>query len=60
MGWDKNLPCRPDGGWVTILLDNVTFKVKEVNEKDSLRTKYNGKKELLLSWITTPHYLKQQ
>lgn len=36
--------------WVCILLDNVEIEVKEVFERDSDRTKYNGKKELLISW----------
>jgi hypothetical protein len=36
--------------WVCILLDNVEIEVKEVFEKDADRTKYNGKKELLITW----------
>ena len=36
--------------FVSILLDNVTIEIKEVFEKDALRTKYNGKKELLIFW----------
>ena len=39
-----------DHGFVGILLDNVTVEVRTVNEKDASRTKYNGKKELLISW----------
>lgn len=36
--------------WVCVLLDNVEIEVKDVFEKDSDRTKYNGKKELLITW----------
>lgn len=36
--------------WVCILLDNVDIEVKEVDERDAIRTKYNGKKELLIRW----------
>jgi len=36
--------------WVCILLDNVEIEVKEVFERDADRTKYNGKKELLIRW----------
>ena len=39
-----------DTNWVCILLDNVELEVKEVFEKDATRTKYNGKKELLIRW----------
>lgn len=34
--------------WFSILLDNVDFEVTTVMEKDADRTKYNGKKELLI------------
>lgn len=37
-------------GFVGILLDNVTIEVRTVNEGSSTRDKYNGKKELLISW----------
>lgn len=37
-------------GFISILLDNVNIEIKTVHEKDSTRTKYNGKKELLLMW----------
>lgn len=37
--------------WICILLDNVDIEVREVFEKDADRTKYNGKKELLITWI---------
>lgn len=36
--------------FVSILLDDVEINIRTVNERDSDRTKYNGKKELLLSW----------
>lgn len=36
--------------WVCILLDNVRIEIKEVYEADSSRTKYNGKKEILIQW----------
>jgi len=36
--------------WICILLDNVNIEIKAVFEKASTRTKYNGKKELLISW----------
>ena len=36
--------------WVCILLDNVNIEIKDVMEIDAERTKYNGKKELLISW----------
>ena len=38
-------------GFVSILLDeNVFIEIKTVQEKDAERTKYNGKKELLILW----------
>lgn len=36
--------------FISILLDNVDIEVKTVFEKDADRVKYNGKKELLISW----------
>lgn len=39
-----------DNAWICILLDNVDIEVRIVFEKDATRTKYNGKKELLISW----------
>lgn len=37
--------------FISILLDdNVDVEIRMVNEKDADRTKYNGKKELLISW----------
>ena len=36
--------------WVCILLDDVEIEIKNVFEKDADRTKYNGKKELLITW----------
>lgn len=37
-------------GFVSILLDNVRLEIKQVNEVDADRTKYNGKTELLILW----------
>lgn len=37
-----------DTQWFSILLDNVNVEIRTVNEVDSTRTKYNGKKELLI------------
>ena len=37
-------------GFVSILLDNVDLEIITVNEIHADRTKYNGKKELLLRW----------
>lgn len=40
------------GGFVSILIShNVKAEVRTVYEYDSSRTKYNGKIELLISWI---------
>lgn len=41
-----------DGEWafMSILLDNAEIEIKTVNEIDSTRTKYEGKKELLIKW----------
>lgn len=36
--------------WVCILLGDVDLEIKEVNELQATRTKYNGKKELLIRW----------
>ena len=36
--------------WVCVILDNIEIEVKEVFERDADRTKYNGKKELLIRW----------
>lgn len=36
--------------FVSILLDNVSIEIKTVNEVDADRSKYNGKKELLIFW----------
>lgn len=37
-------------GFVCILMDNLDVEYREVNERDATRTKYNGKKEVLLCW----------
>jgi len=36
--------------WVCILLDDVSIEIKDVCEGDADRTKYNGKKEVLIQW----------
>jgi len=39
-------------GFVSILLeDDVKIEVRTVNEIHATRSKYNGKKELLITWI---------
>lgn len=42
--------CDDNGGFVSILLDNVTVEIKTVNERDADRYRYDGKKELLIIW----------
>lgn len=39
-------------GFISVLLDGVSIEVREVYERSSTRTKYNGKHELLISWKT--------
>lgn len=39
-----------NGGFISILMDNVSIEVKTVFEADADRTKYNGKQELIISW----------
>lgn len=39
-----------DGGFVSILLDNVGVDIRQVYEADATRDKYNGKYELLIRW----------
>ena len=39
-----------DFGHFSILLDNVSIKIIDVFEPNSDRTKYNGKKELLITF----------
>lgn len=39
-----------NNGFVSILLDNATIEVRKVHERDSTRTKFNGKYELLINW----------
>lgn len=36
--------------WVAIMLDNVDVEIRTVNEVDATRTKYNGRKEILIQW----------
>jgi hypothetical protein len=47
-----------NGGFVAILLENnVTAEIrKSVYERDSTRTKYNGKSELLIQWHSMKTY----
>lgn len=45
--------CECPGGFVSVLLGGnmqVRAEVKEVNERDATRTKYNGRTELLINW----------
>ncbi len=39
-----------DGAFVSILLDNAHVEIRQVNERDASRTKYNGKYEALIMW----------
>lgn len=43
-----------DHGFVSILLDNVSVEIRQVNEVDATRTKYNGKFEVILLWRKNP------
>ncbi len=38
--------CR----FIGILLDNVDIEICKVSERNASRTKYNGKKQLLIKW----------
>lgn len=38
------------GGFVSILMDNVSIEVRKANEIHATRNKYNGKHELLIRW----------
>lgn len=43
-----------DGGFFSIILDcdkDIRIELRNINERDSSRTIYNGKKEILISWI---------
>lgn len=40
--------------FVSILLDGVTLEIRDVNELDASRTRFNGQKELLISWAVRP------
>lgn len=42
---DKNT-----NNFVSIILDNATAEIQTINEAGSTRTKYNGKKEILIQW----------
>lgn len=37
--------------FISILLDNVSLEIRDVNEVHASREKYNGKKELLIKWL---------
>jgi len=37
--------------FVSIILDNVDIEIRTVFENDAVRTKYNGKKELIINWL---------
>lgn len=37
-------------GFISILLDNIDIEVVTINEIHAYRTKYNGKKEILIKW----------
>ena len=40
-----------NGGFVSIILsDNIRFDTGRIIERDSSRTKFNGKRELLINW----------
>ncbi len=39
-----------EGGFVSILLDNVTVEIQQVHEIHANRTNYNGKYEVLIKW----------
>lgn len=41
-----------DGGFISMLIDDlyINFEIKEIFERDAVRTKYNGKHEILISW----------
>lgn len=36
--------------FVSIILDNATVEIRQVNEKDATRIKYNSKYEILIQW----------
>jgi len=38
------------GGFVSILLDNAEVEIRTVDERDADRTRYNGKREVLITW----------
>ncbi|MEE9571531.1 MAG: hypothetical protein V3W20_00615 [Candidatus Neomarinimicrobiota bacterium] len=45
--------------FISILLDGVNLEIRNVYENASGRTKYNGKKELLISWNALPQPPKE-
>jgi len=45
-----------NGGFVSIILgDSMTVEIRTVNERDASRTKFNGKKEVLIGWRNKSH-----
>jgi hypothetical protein len=36
--------------FISIILDNASIEVRQVNENDAERTTFNGKTELLIAW----------
>lgn len=39
-----------DRGFVSVLTDNLRLEIRQVNEIDADRDKYNGRTELLIQW----------
>jgi hypothetical protein len=39
-----------EGGFFSIILDNIQVEIKKVDERDATRDKYNGKYEILFNW----------
>lgn len=42
-----------EGGFIGILLDNVSIDIRKVYEYDASRDKYNGKMEAIIEWRNT-------
>jgi hypothetical protein len=45
-----HISYKSDYAFVSILLDNAEIEIKNVNEVNADRDKYNGKTEVLISW----------
>ena len=52
--------AKEEHAWVCILLDGVELEIRDVFERDATRTKYNGKKELLIQWKNKNRKEKRQ